>query len=40
MSVYEKWRLWQRRNRVQGERYAILYARLTHSPAARRCWQR
>ena len=39
MSVYEKWRSWQKRNNVAGERYGKLYARLSKSPAARRAWQ-
>jgi hypothetical protein len=39
MSVYAKWRAWAKRNKVQGERYGQLYARLSRSPAARRVWQ-
>ncbi len=39
MSVYERWRAWQRRNNVTGERYGLLYARLSNSPAARRAWK-
>jgi hypothetical protein len=39
MSVYEKWRAWQKRNGVTGQRYAVLYARLTNSPAACRVWR-
>jgi hypothetical protein len=38
-SVYAKWREWQQRNGVRDHRYAKLYARLTKSPAARRCWR-
>ena len=35
MSVYIRWRLWQRRHNVTGPRYSLLYARLSRSPAAR-----
>ena len=35
MSVYIRWRAWQRRHNVTGPRYSLLYARLSRSPAAR-----
>lgn len=39
MSVYAKWRAWQQRNpHVVDRKYAVLYARLTRSPAACRAW--
>jgi hypothetical protein len=38
MSVHGRWREWAKRNGVRDERYARLYARLVHSPAARREW--
>lgn len=38
-SVYGRWRVWARRNKVRGQRHARLYARLTLSPAAQRVWR-
>ena len=36
MSTTEKWRKWQKRMGVTGQRYAELYARLVRSPKAQR----
>ena len=38
MNVYQKFREWASRNNVSGQRYGILYARLSRSPAAKRAW--
>jgi hypothetical protein len=38
-GIYQRWRAWQRRHGVTGDRYARLYARLVRSPAMMRLWR-